>query len=143
MHICYDLWFPETSRAMAMKGAEIILHPSLTDTCDRKEEKIMARATAIQQQCYYLDVNAGGRQGCGQSIFIGPEGEILTEAETGSETLLIEIDLDKVKRVRARGIKGLGQPLKSFRDNPDPFKIREFNSDYLSQLGELEIPKKD
>ena len=69
--------------------------------------------------------------------------QILTEAETGSETLLIEIDLDKVKRVRARGIKGLGQPLKSFRDNPDPFKIREFNSDYLSQLGELEIPKKD
>ena len=38
MHICYDLWFPETSRALAMNGAQVILHPSLTDTCDREEE---------------------------------------------------------------------------------------------------------
>ena len=52
MHICYDLWFPETSRALAMNGAQVILHPSLTDTCDREEEKIMARATAIKQQSY-------------------------------------------------------------------------------------------
>ena len=75
VHICYDLWFPETSRALAIKGAEVIIHPSLTDTCDRKEEQVMARATAIQQQCFYIDVNAGGKQGCGQSIIIGPEGD--------------------------------------------------------------------
>lgn len=142
LHICYDLWFPESSRALAMKGAEIILHPSLTDTCDRKEEKIMARATAVQQQCFYVDVNAGGKQGCGQSIIIGPEGEILTEAESIEETLLIEIDLERVKRVRARGIKGLGQPLKSFRDNPNPFKKNKVNEEYLNTLGKLEIPQK-
>lgn len=142
LHICYDLWFPESSRALAMKGAEIILHPSLTDTCDRKEEKIMARATAVQQQCFYVDVNAGGKQGCGQSTIIGPEGEILTEAESIEETLLIEIDLERVKRVRARGIKGLGQPLKSFRDNPNPFKENKVNEEYLNTLGELEIPQK-
>lgn len=142
LHICYDLWFPESSRALAMKGAEIILHPSLTDTCDRKEEKIMARATAVQQQCFYVDVNAGGKQGCGQSTIIGPEGEILTEAESIEETLLIEIDLERVKRVRARGIKGLGQPLKSFRDNPNPFKENKVNEEYLNNLGKLEIPQK-
>ena len=142
LHICYDLWFPESSRALAMKGAEIILHPSLTDTCDRKEEKIMARATAVQQQCFYVDVNAGGKQGCGQSTIIGPEGEILTEAESIEETLLIEIDLERVKRVRARGIKGLGQPLKSFRDNPNPFKENKVNEEYLNTLGKLEIPQK-
>jgi predicted amidohydrolase len=142
LHICYDLWFPESSRALAMKGAEIILHPSLTDTCDRKEEKIMARATAVQQQCFYVDVNAGGKQGCGQSTIIGPEGEILTEAESIEETLLIEIDLERVKRVRTRGIKGLGQPLKSFRDNPNPFKENKVNEEYLNNLGKLEIPQK-
>lgn len=142
LHICYDLWFPESSRALAMKGAEIILHPSLTDTCDRKEEKIMARATAVQQQCFYVDVNAGGKQGCGQSTIIGPEGEILTEAESIEETLLIEIDLERVKRVRTRGIKGLGQPLKSFRDNPNPFKENKVNEEYLNTLGKLEIPQK-
>ena len=142
LHICYDLWFPESSRALVMKGAEVILHPSLTDTCDRKEEKIMARATAVQQQCFYVDVNAGGKQGCGQSTIIGPEGEILTEAESIEETLLIEIDLERVKRVRARGIKGLGQPLKSFRDNPNPFKENKVNEEYLNNLGKLEIPQK-
>ena len=52
IHICYDLWFPESSRELAMNGAEVILHPSLTDTCDRDVEKAMAIATAAQQQCY-------------------------------------------------------------------------------------------
>ena len=141
MHICYDLWFPETSRALAMQGAQIIIHPSLTDTCDRNEEKIMARATAIQQQCYYFDVNAGGEQGCGQSIVIGPEGEVLTELGSNEEIALLEVDLDSVNRIRQRGIKGLGQPLKSFRDNPKHFE-RTLNEQYLETLGKLEIPKK-
>ena len=96
MHICYDLWFPETSRALAMKGAQVILHPSLTDTCDRDEEKIMARATAIQQQCYYIDVNAGGKQGRGLSIVTGPEGEILNESCESEEVILVEVDTDRV-----------------------------------------------
>ncbi len=141
MHICYDLWFPETSRALAMQGAQIIIHPSLTDTCDRNEEKIMARATAIQQQCYYFDVNAGGEQGCGQSIVIGPEGEVLTELGSSEEIALLEVDLASVNRIRQRGIKGLGQPLKSFRDNPKYFESN-LNEQYLETLGKLEIPKK-
>tara|TARA_B000000475_G_scaffold91431_1_gene74276 strand:- start:131 stop:970 length:840 start_codon:yes stop_codon:yes gene_type:complete len=141
MHICYDLWFPETSRALAMQGAQIIIHPSLTDTCDRNEEKIMARATAIQQQCYYFDVNAGGEQGCGQSIVIGPEGEVLTELGSSEEIALLEVDLGSVNRIRQRGIKGLGQPLKSFRDNPKYFESN-LNEQYLETLGKLEIPKK-
>ena len=141
MHICYDLWFPEISRALAMQGAQIIIHPSLTDTCDRNEEKIMARATAIQQQCYYFDVNAGGEQGCGQSIVIGPEGEVLTELGSNEEIALLEVDLDSVNRIRQRGIKGLGQPLKSFRDNPKYFEST-LNEQYLETLGKLEIPKK-
>lgn len=142
MHICYDLWFPETSRALAMQGAEVIIHPSLTDTCDRNEEKIMARATAIQQQCFYVDINSSGQQGCGQSTIIGPEGEVLTEAGIGEETLLIEVDFKRVNKVRRRGIKGLGQPLKSFRDNSDPVSGISVNEDYLKDLGPLEMPKK-
>ena len=143
MHICYDLWFPETSRALAMKGAQVILHPSLTDTCDRDEEKIMARATAIQQQCYYIDVNAGGKQGRGLSIVIGPEGEILNESCESEEVILVEVDTDRVDRVRTRGIKGLGQPLKSFRDNPQPFVQQTWDKKYLDKLGVLDVPKKD
>ena len=141
IHICYDLWFPETSRSLAMKGAQIIIHPSLTDTCDRNEEKIMARATAIQQQCYYFDVNAAGKQGCGQSIIVGPEGQIMSELGSGAETCLLEVDLKEVDRVRSRGIKGLGQPLKSFRDSPLYFED-DSNLNYLESLGTLEIRNK-
>ena len=142
MHICYDLWFPETSRALAMQGAEVIIHPSLTDTCDRNEEKIMARATAIQQQCFYVDINSSGQQGCGQSTILGPEGEVLTEAGTGEETLLIEVDFKRVNRVRRKGIKGLGQPLKSFRDNRNLVHEMSHNEDYLNDLGPLVMPEK-
>ena len=143
MHICYDLWFPESSRALAMNGAEVILHPSLTDTCDRDVEKAMARATAAQQQCYYIDVNAGGNQGCGLSICVGPDGEILHEANIGDEIILVEVDFEKVKRCRQRGLKGLGQPLKSFRDNPSPFLSNTQDRDYLDSLGNLDIPSKN
>ena len=120
MHICYDLWFPETSRALVLNGAEVILHPSLTDTCDRDVERAMVKATAAQQQCYYIDVNAGGEQGCGLSLIAGPDGEILHDANLGQEIMLVEVDFDRVRRCRERGLKGLGQPIKSFRDNPHP-----------------------
>ena len=145
IQICYDLWFPETSRALAVKGAEVILHPSLTDTCDRDLEKSMVRATAVQQQCYYIDVNSGGSQGCGQSMVVGPEGEIIHEASIGEELMLIEVDFDKVRRVRERGVKGLGQPLKSFRDNENISKIMNNinKEEYLSKLGKLKLPKKE
>ncbi len=143
MHICYDLWFPESSRELAMKGAEVILHPSLTDTCDRDVEKSMAIATAAQQQCYYIDINAAGSQGCGLSIAVGPDGEVLHEANTADEMILIEVDFEKVNRCRRRGLKGLGQPLKSYRDNSKPFSEDAHDYEYLDSLGELVVPPKN
>ncbi|HQX49030.1 MAG TPA: carbon-nitrogen hydrolase family protein [Planctomycetaceae bacterium] len=44
--ICYDMWFPETSRVLASMGAEVILHPTLTTTIDRDVELSIARTTA-------------------------------------------------------------------------------------------------
>ena len=38
LSVCYDMWFPETSRTLAALGAEVILHPTLTDTIDRDVE---------------------------------------------------------------------------------------------------------
>ena len=143
MHICYDLWFPETSRALVLNGAEVILHPSLTDTCDRDVERAMVKATAAQQQCYYIDVNAGGEQGCGLSLIVGPDGEILHDANIGQEMMLVEVDFDRVRRCRERGLKGLGQPIKSFRDNSHPEIRQNEDERYLKSLGPLEIPKKE
>ena len=143
IHICYDLWFPETSRALALKGAEVILHPSLTDTCDRDVERAMVKATAAQQQCYYIDVNAGGEQGVGLSLIAGPDGEILHDALAGEEFMLVEEDFDRVRRCRKRGLKGLGQPIKSYRDDPKRHLSEVSDTDYLNKLGDLEVAKKE
>ena len=143
IHICYDIWFPETSRALALKGAEAILHPSLTDTCDRDVERAMVKATAAQQQCYYIDVNAGGDQGVGLSLIAGPDGEILHDALSGEEFMLVEVDFDRVRRCRKRGLKGLGQPIKSYRDDPKRHLSEVSDTDYLNKLGDLEVAKKE
>jgi predicted amidohydrolase len=115
LSICYDMWFPETLRAMAWRGAEVILHPSMTTTIDRDVETAMARANAAMQQCYFVDLNVVGLGG-GRSGVYGPGGEVIHQAGAGAEIIPVELDLDAVKRVRERGWHGLGQVLKSFRD---------------------------
>jgi deaminated glutathione amidase len=114
--ICYDMWFPEAIRALAWMGAEVILHPSLTNTIDRDVEVSIARAQAAMNQCYFVDLNCAGNLGYGRSCVFGPGGEAVYVAGTAREIIALELDLDAVTAVRERGWHGLGQPLKSFRD---------------------------
>ena len=138
VHICYDLWFPETSRALAMAGAELIINPTLTPTQDREIETVMVRATSVQQQCYYVDVNSVGEQGCGQSIACDPEGNVLHISNDQEDIFTIEVDFNLVRNSRKNGIMGLGQNLKSYRDNPFSSMIKEKrNENYLESLGKL------
>lgn len=141
--ICYDIWFPETTRTLVWQGAEIVINPSLTNTIDRDVELAIARASAATNQCYIFNVNGAGRQGFGRSIVCGPGGEILHEAGSGHEIFALEIDLDAVARVRERGWNGLGQPLKSFRDAEIAFPVytRGARSPALDALGPLALPK--
>ena len=140
IHICYDLWFPETSRALAMAGAEIIINPTMTPTKDRDIETIMVRATAAQQQCFYIDINGSGEQGNGKSLICDYEGSIVDFAENKRKIFEVEIDFELVRKARTNGFMGLGQPIKSFRDNPfNP--IKDFNKEYLKSLGELKRSK--
>jgi predicted amidohydrolase len=113
--ICYDMWFPETLRTMAWLGAEVIVHPSMTNTIDRDVETAIARAAAATNQVYFIDLNVAG-MGCGRSGVYGPGGEIIHQASIGREIICIELDLDYVARVRDRGWHGLGQVLKTYRD---------------------------
>ncbi len=143
--ICYDMWFPETSRTLVAMGAEVILHPSMTDTIDRDVEVSIARATAAINQCYFFDINGVGECGNGRSIIVGPSGYVIHEAGSGEETMPVEINLDRVRRDRDGGIRGLGQPLKSFRDRRVDFTIYragEFDQGYLQSLGELSKPSR-
>ena len=119
--ICYDMWFPETSRTLASMGAEVILHPTMTDTIDRDVELSIARATAVTNQCYFFDINGVGEGGVGSSIVVGPAGYIIHQAGGGEEMIPVEINLGRVRREREVGIRSLGQPLKSFRDRPVDF----------------------
>ncbi len=137
--ICYDLWFPEVTRSLAWMGAEVLLCPSLTNTIDRDVELSMARASAAANQCYVINVNAGAPMGVGKSIVCGPGGEVIHQADSGYEVFAIDLDFDYVRRVRREGWQGLGQPLKSFRDNKVKFPAYQDGpeSPYLSQLGAL------
>ena len=141
--ICYDMWIPETTRTLASMGAEVILHPTMTDTVDRDVELAIARASATINQCYFIDINGLGDGGTGRSIVIDPSGYVLHEAGSGEETIPVEIDLARVRRERERGVRGLGQPLKSFRDRPVEFPVYQpgGGSDrYLDSLGPLTKP---
>lgn len=143
--ICYDSWVPETSRMLVAMGAEVILHPSLTGTPDRDVELAIARSTAATNQCYFLDINGLGAGGVGRSILVGPHGELIHQAGASEELIPVEIDLDRVQRSRERGLRSLGQPLKSFRDRAVRFKVydrRWKGSAYLETLGPLEKPKR-
>lgn len=107
--ICYDMWFPEVCRELFWKGAEVILHPSLTSTWDRGLELVLAQANAVFNQVYFLDVNGANEVGGGRSIFVDPEGTVLYQAEAGEEVFARQIDLAVVDRVRSDGTLGLNR----------------------------------
>lgn len=139
--ICYDMWFPETTRTLVSMGAEVILHPTLTTTIDREVELSIARATAATNQCFMVDINGAGDGGNGRSIICGPAGEVLHQFGASEELVPMELDLDRVRRNREVGLRGLGQPLKSFRDSTVQFPVYSSEgrtSEYLQSLGPLE-----
>jgi len=143
--ICYDHWIPETTRALVWKGAEIIVHPTMTNTIDRAQELILAQANAIANQCYFVDVNCAGQLGNGRSIIVGPEGEIIHQSGEVGEQIPFAVDLDRVRKVRRSGTLRLGQILKSFRDTWIEFPCyrgKYEESPAMSALGPLAMPGK-
>jgi predicted amidohydrolase len=140
--ICYDMWFPETSRTLAVNGVEVILHPTLTATIDRDIELALVQATAATNQCFIFDINGLGDGGTGRSLVCGPDGRVLHQASNGEELIPIEIDMERVKRSRELGVLRLGQPLKSFRDRKVNFDIYKegIELSYLNTLGALNKP---
>lgn len=144
--ICYDMWFPETTRSLCSLGAEVILHPTMTNTIDRDVEIAIARASAATNQCYFVDVNVAGDLGLGQSVICGPGGEVIHQAGSGREVMAFEVDFGYLRRCRDRGWQGLGQTLKSFRDNRavyPAYGAAATISESLSNLGPLELPGRD
>ncbi len=144
LSICYDMWFPETTRQLTSQGVEVLLHPVLTGTTDRDAELSIARATAAQFQCYVIDVNGLGAGGVGKSLVVDPTSLVLHQSAGQEDMFPIEVDLSMVRRQRETGMKGLGQVLKSFRDRSSDFSVYDRASGvdhYLHTLGPLEVPQ--
>ncbi|WP_102110229.1 carbon-nitrogen hydrolase family protein [Oceaniglobus roseus] len=144
LSICYDIWFPETTRQLTSMGAEVLLNPVLTGTTDRDAELAIARSTAAQFQCYVFAVNGLGAGGVGRSIVVDPAATVLHQSAGQEDMFPIEVDLSMVRRQRETGMKGLGQVLKSFRDRSTDFPVYDRSSGtdaFLHTLGPLEIPR--
>jgi formamidase len=109
--ICHDGAFPEVFRQLAWMGAEVVLQPTLTTTIDRDVELVLARANAIANQLYVVNVNAPAPTALGRSVVIDPEGLVRIQAGSGEELLTDVLDLDAVTRVRTSGSFGLNRLL--------------------------------
>jgi formamidase len=107
--ICHDGVFPEVFRQLTWDGAEAILQVSLTSTSDRDAEIVVARANAIVNQVYLVNVNAAAPVGNGRSVIVNPEGIVSYEAGAAEEVVTAVIDFDAVALVRERGSFGLNR----------------------------------
>jgi N-carbamoylputrescine amidase len=143
--VCWDQWYPEAARLMALDGADLLIYPTAigwepTDIGTEKDRQIEAwvtiqRAHAVANGLPVLSVNRvgleaspsgkGGIQFWGRTFAAGPQGEFLAQADhERDETLLVDLDLKRVEEVRRiwpflrdRRIDAYGDITRRFRDN--------------------------
>jgi len=108
MTICYDLRFPQLCRALAKAGAEILAVPSaFTQTTGEAHWHVLLRARAIENGCFVIapaqtGTHPGGRKTYGHSLIVDPWGKILADGGTEEGVVTAELDLDLVKKIRAK-----------------------------------------
>jgi len=96
--ICYDLRFPEPMRVLALDCAQVILLPTAWPATAGFYPDFLARARAAESGVYLLAANRVGQERghafLGRSLIVGPDGEVVAEASTEGETMLVaELDL--------------------------------------------------
>ena len=142
--VCWDQWYPEAARLMALAGADLLLYPTAIgwDPNDDQAEKnrqrdawiTVQRGHAVANGLPLLACNRTGHESdpsnvgsgitfWGSSFVAGPQGEFLAQAETqGRALLVVDIDLARSEHVRRiwpflrdRRIDAYGDLLKRFR----------------------------
>ena len=109
--VCWDQWFPEAARLMALAGAELLIYPTAigfdpNDTADEQERQRMAwqtvqRGHAVANGLPVVTVNRVGGIFWGTSFVAGPQGELLYEAPTDQEAeVVVEVDMQRSEQVR-------------------------------------------
>lgn len=102
IEICYDLRFPELTRALALEGAELIAQPTNWPLAARPMAEFVTRARAAENRVYLLTANRCGTERwasfCGWSQIVDPSGRRLAEAgEAGEALLTAEVDLEEAR----------------------------------------------
>ena len=122
VQVCWDQWYPEGARLMALQGAELLIYPTAigyesSDTEDEQERQREAwttvqRGHAVANGIPVIAVNRTGHepdpsgqtngiQFCGSSFVAGPQGELLYRAPKDEETnQVIDIDMKRSENVR-------------------------------------------
>lgn len=120
--VCWDQWYPEAARLMAMRGADMLFYPTAIgwDRNDSAEEQkrqfdawqTIQRSHAVANSLPVIVANRmgfepspvaedEGIQFWGQSFITGPQGEILAQAETDKEqNLMVELDLTRTEQIK-------------------------------------------
>jgi len=143
--VCWDQWYPEAARLMALAGAEVLIYPTAIgwESTDTQEEKnrqhdawqIVQRGHAVANGLPVITANrvglepdwtdvTNGIQFWGQSFVAGPQGELLhLGSDEKEENTVVEIDLSRSENVRRiwpflrdRRIDAYGDLLKRYRD---------------------------
>lgn len=112
--ICWDQWFPEAARCMALAGADLLLYPTAIgseppETAELDTRKMWQRAQvghAVSNSCYVAAANRVGREGeatfYGHSFIANLDGEMLAEgSEDGQEIVQTRLDLAESRKFRA------------------------------------------
>lgn len=93
MLICYDVEFPESVRSLTLDGARLVLVPTANMVGCEEVQEVLVRARACENNCGVVYANYCGVDDAfeynGQSMICGPRGEILAQAGTRTEELVI------------------------------------------------------
>lgn len=121
VQVCWDQWYPEGARLMALAGAELLIYPTAigwesTDSDDEKERQknawvLAQRGHAVANGLHVIAVNrtgyesdpsgvTNGIQFWGNSFVAGPQGELLYEASVDEEVKVIDILMERTETVR-------------------------------------------
>ena len=143
--VCWDQWYPEAARLMALAGADLLIYPTAigTESTDTPEEQLRQReawtlvqrghavanglpVVAVNRVGYEPDPSGvtGGITFWGQSFVAGPQGELLELLPTDAEAeSVVEVDMDRSEQVRRwwpflrdRRIDAYGDITKRYRD---------------------------
>ncbi len=136
--VCWDQWYPEAARLMALAGAELLIYPTAIgyDANDERAEQkrqraawqLVQRGHAVANGLPVVAVNrVGEEEGVhfwGTSFVAGPQGELLYEAsETEEEMAIVEVDMQRSEQVRRwwpflrdRRIENYGDITKRYKD---------------------------